>query len=480
MARRRAFGWSPWRLRTQLPASQVVVLPATAQGRELFLVLGLDWHTILGKDLAAQARRKARQQQATHWVHAGGRAESVGTVRLAARALAAGRLKAPREAHAAALLFARAAGAGVHAMAWRLSDGKCWLALTRDGQVLGGGDTVFGSTDRAARALQAAQTRFGGLQCAGDAVGLLTQPSMEGEAASFANHDLAKFAGAATPASALQSRLPGMRGVSAGVGGLVLLAVAVSAVPSLWQGRGHPEPDDTLAQTAGVPQEQDADRLWEIAITDFLAGTQLPTPQGLAMLWRTVGRMPLRPAGWLLREVRCELAQGAVWRCEANYRRLGRYASNEGFIERAWPDWTLRWSSLDDVSAVFQLPAEVAALSSSLPAAGPRFFPDADSLQRIRSLFSRVDVGLPQPLALAAPRDVNGSELPMPATLAIPRQRTIQLQGPMRSLALLGPSLTGRIAWRRFSLSLDPAARASMDGSILIATLSGVSYESQE
>ncbi len=501
---RRLRGFLSRRRRAGAGSSQlagVVLLPAAAQGREFLVVLGMAWHTILGKDLASQARRRARQAKATHWVHAGGRAESVGTVRLTRQALVLAGLPATRELHSAAQLFARSSGAGVHALAWRLNDGRCWFVLARDGQVLGSSDTVFESALDAAQALHAAYARFGAaLQYAGDAAGLLAnrgpdavssqagsgQPGQERQGLcepdfvrtdfpfQDAAFDLSMLAANASAASALQGRLGRLPNLPLPVAGLAGLALAGWMAQLAWQ------PASAPAVQAPEPQEQvlDPAMQWQLALDGFMAATLVPTYQGLEALWLAVGELPLRPQGWLLREVQCDLAQGVRWKCAAHYRRLNRLATNEGLVGRSLPGWHLQWNSLDDVSALFSL--EVQALALRLPVSEPaalRYFPGADSLQQIRALFSRVEVGLPRPVGLSVPRDASGAELPNPGGLAMPRQRSILLHGPLRSLALLGPSLTESIAWRGLTVSLDPAATASIDRSVLVATLSGVSYE---
>src|SRR5690606_12155233 len=45
---------------------------ARTDGNRLRLALGLQWHTVLGRDPSLQARRRARALRARYWVHAGG------------------------------------------------------------------------------------------------------------------------------------------------------------------------------------------------------------------------------------------------------------------------------------------------------------------------------------------------------------------------------------------------------------------------
>jgi len=465
-----------WQMRPARAAG-AVVLPAQVSGRGILVVLGMQWHTILGGDLTAQARRRARKVAATHWVHAGGRAESVGTIRLARRDLAAGRLGIAREAHSGAQLFARRSASGVHAMAWHLEDGRCWLALARDGQVLGNGDTVFETPAQAALALQAARARFGTtLQYTQEAAALLPPGPDQGVTAAEAP-DLSALAGAATAASALQKAPPGGQRVLLPAVGLCG-ALAVTAWWQVAQVRPRPSLPVVDSMSAAVI-EADHARRWQAAIDTFLRDARMPTHSSLQALWMAIGELPLQPAGWLLDGAQCDAANEGGWHCTVRYRRLNRLAGNEGLMALVPRVWQVDWTSLDEITASFRLAAPGHGSDRIAPASmsGRRFFPDADALQRIRAAFGRVDVGPAQPVSIAAPKDDSGLDLSRPPDIVLPQQRLIELQGPLRSFVLIGPSLTTRIAWTRLSLRIDPAAATSLRSSVLLATLSGVSYE---
>lgn len=483
---------------------EVVLLPVSAQGRDVLIVLGMRWHTILGRDLAAQARRKVRQHGASHWVHAGGRSESVGTVRLVTRRFggpagvgrkAASRLPANREAHSAAQLFARGAGGGTHALAWQLENGRCWLALVRDGQVLSEGDTVFDSAQQAGAALLAAQARFGELRYHGAATTLLADQSCVSEDAGEPPFALAQLASGLGAASILQSRRIAWSGARGALLGLLMLGITGWLLPTTWEDLRRPArevdaPYDALPQAQASPEQ-----LWRHALADFRTRTRLPGAQGLDGLWREVAALPLRPSGWLLREVQCAVAHADAWHCAAHYRRQLAHADNAGLVRRlqTGAGRELSWTSLDDATATFAVRvdtvpwqghprAEEVAAFPARDAGGEagrqtRYFPHADALQDIRRLFSRVEVGPPQAVAVAAPRGDDGAQLAVPDGWSLPTQRAVRVHGPLRSMALLDASLNGRIAWNQLSLTVDPAARVDIASSPLVATLSGVSYE---
>lgn len=467
-----------WRAGPGRESAGAAILPAHVSGRDILVVLGLHWHTILGGDLAAQARRRARKAGATHWVHAGGRAESVGTIRLARRALGTGRLGIAREAHSGAQLFARRNASGIHAMVWHLKDGRCWLALVRDGQVLGNGDTVFATPNEAALALQAAYARFGAaLQCTHEAAALLPHEQAPGFQVTADAPDLPALASAATAASALQKASLGGQRVLLPAAGLcaALAMVAWWRTTQTWT----PPPSPVADNIPLAVIEADRVHRWQESIDAFLRDTRVPSHLSLEALWLAIGKLPLQPAGWLLDGAQCDAMSSADWHCVARYKRLNRLADNEGFMALVPAAWQVRWTSLDEVTASFALAGPAHGLDRAMPApATPRrFFPDADVMQRIRAAFGRIDVGPAQPVSVPAPRDASGIDLPLSAGIVLPQQRLIELQGPLRSLALIGPSLTSRIAWTKLTLRIDPAAAVSLRSSVLHATLSGTSYE---
>src|SRR5690625_4149413 len=77
----------------------------SADGAAFDLILGLQWEAILGRDLTREARRRAQRRGATHWSHAGGRAEVVGMARIHVAERSAWRMPC-----SAAQAFARRAG----------------------------------------------------------------------------------------------------------------------------------------------------------------------------------------------------------------------------------------------------------------------------------------------------------------------------------------------------------------------------------
>lgn len=457
----------------------VVTLPVSTAVQEIHVVLGLQWQTVLGTDLHTRARRKARAAGATHWVHAGGRAESVGMAWLPSRAPALARRTV---AHAGAQLFARSMPAGIYVLAWALDDGRYWVAMARDGQVLGNGDAILPSREEALAVLHRARMRFGdSLRCLGAAAELLPAAADEDPIRRRAM-DLPALAAMASAASLLQPVRVALYRLPAPVIGLLLMALAGVAVQTWWRAQGvadAPEFRGALEQQGAPHVLVDAQAEWSLAIARQTAGLSAVTPRGLQQLWAALGRLPVMQSGWGLQRMHCDFS-GAEWRCTASYRRLSRHALARGFTNTLPPHWRLHWDALDSVQADFIVSADASALPLTASAsAPPGLLPAADALQPLRPLLRRVDVGRAGPLALVAPLDANGVPLPRPVRLEVPVQRPVTLEGPWRSIVVAAPALATGIAWQRVEIDVQLAAQAGLATSTFMASLYGVSYENR-
>ncbi|MBU4611359.1 type 4b pilus protein PilO2 [Achromobacter sp. GG226] len=440
----------PWP-RAATTAAGVVRLPAFSGGRDVELVLGLAWHTILGTDLRRAAWRRAREQRATHVVHAGGRSESVGTARLAG-----GRGPLRRELHAAAQLFATQAGPGAHALVWPMEADRFWVVQARDTRVLAGGDMVTDAPG-ARLAIAQFQQRFGG---EGRVCGTLEGAGL---AASAPAPTLDALAAGCGPGSLLQTRTRAWRSLA--------LAPMLLAVPALaWQTQREEAPPAADALDAPMALAPDPELVRRDALTAALAAVSGPTVAGIAAVWQAVGDLALRPAGWRLHAVRCRHRGDAGWACEADYARAEALATAAGLTAHAAAGhW--RWQGLDQATLQFDVSAPGRSLAlADLHVVGAGVIADADALQALRPAFAQVLVG--EAVAVPAPPGPDG-------LLAAPllRQRDIRLRGPLRSLPLIDATLTERVVWHTLQVSFEPGARAGRDASVVMADLQGTSYE---
>src|SRR5690606_11227208 len=138
-------------------------------------------------------------------------------------------------------------------------------------------------------------------------------------------------------------------------------------------------------------------------------------------------------AGWSLQSFQCR-AEGAVWRCQARYRRGVPLASAAAFMAQAWPEWQVQWDQFDEAVVRFDIdvdrhPLELAALRHS----GAGLIPDADALQTIRPLLRTMRVDEPRPVEVEPPRTASGAQLPRPPSMPQVAARELTLEAPLRS-----------------------------------------------
>lgn len=494
-----------------------VVVPVSTPERELLLVVGMQWHTILGSDLPAQARRKARHIGARYWVHAGGRSESVGTAALPRhrlsmrhpsnmatqhethandvwaesavspghrnegssvrqRSVRSGSVGFQKEAHSAAQIIALRHAVGVHAFTLQLPDTRYWVVVVRDGQVVNRSDVVVHTAAEAAQLLQQAIKRFGAeLQLSGQSSKLLGNPSSSRTSDSGSVSELMHLALETGPRSLLRtsSALPG------GARAAMVVTAASMAVASVW----YTEWRDAGAVPAGSAQPQlrlsalQTEHRWQQYLTQWLNSAGTPSHTGMQRLWQAIGTLPVAQAGWTLQSFHCQ-EQGVPWHCDARYVRSRTHASAAAFMALARPHWQVSWPQLDEASVQFKVQVARQPLDlDNLMHEPVGLIPDADLLQAIRPLLRAIRVDAPRSVQLQPPRDGNGAVLAKPDSVPSLATREITLQAPLRSFTLLTPELTKRIAWHELVVHLQPRVEPTTKTSVLMATLRGKSFE---
>ncbi len=446
----------------------VRVAARASDGSALDLILGLHWEAILGRDLTREARRRARQRGATHWSHAGGRAEVVGMTRLDA---------APRPPWrtpcAAAQGFARLAGPGVHLAAMPLPEdlGGFWLAVVRDGQVLTGGDRVLAGDDECAQAWHTWHERFG------DTLTLWGDGSPCGTA-ELRPLNWATLAAHVGPTAILHASRGGLGTPRAAAPRLAAFALAsVFPLAALWWWWQLDSAPTTPA--AAVGESLPGPEVWREALANWYRDTSLPTVQTLQQLVIGVLQVPASLRGWDVQRVSCQRTERSRWQCSAAYRRATPGARQEGLVA-ALPDaWHVQWRDLDHFDASWSfVGAERSVSPAQLQPDPERWFTDADRLLRWRPAWQRLEVGAVESIALR-PRLADGQPAPpVPRGWHPPSRRSLLLYGPLRSLSVLDEALTRRIAWHALDIQFGDEPRPDLVRSALMLTLQGVLYES--
>ncbi|HEY9571579.1 MAG TPA: hypothetical protein VIR76_00500, partial [Pusillimonas sp.] len=123
------------------------------------------------------------------------------------------------------------------------------------------------------------------------------------------------------------------------------------------------------------------------------------------------------------------------------------------------------------------------AASGSVPLARQRLIGSSENerhffsaMQGLRTAFSHLQIGKPQPLPISAPKDEQDKPVVRPTHLFAYFSRSLHISGPLRSASLLLPH-TSFIAWNKAVLTLREMDRPSLRDSGLNLTLQGVLYE---
>jgi hypothetical protein len=408
------------------------------------MVFGMDWIPLLGGPESAPAL--ARRQGASHRVLSGDPPGALG--------LAAGLPR--RGAHwSAADLLARQHPRGTVACVLSL-DAQSWHVLAaHEGVALARADRSYADPEQADQALDALRLAYPRLEMLGGDSGP--------DATAACLQALARRS----------SVTPALVPVRSTHRLSVVLVIVLCAGLALALRLGRPD------RANGVPQPS-VQEAWERSLAQVLAQRPIHGPEGTRALLQALYRQPVRLAGWSLQSVRCESrAGGAGWHCLGEYRREDRGADNRGLMRAAPADWRLDFPSLDRVRASWplSLPGRLPD-PPLLPAAGLLARDWASALQAVLPAFSVLRLEPPRPLPVPAPRDDQGRELPRPAGLPVLAVRTLRVEGPLRSAALLIP-LAQSVSWHRAILTFAADTRPGLRASRLILHLEGAIHEHQ-
>lgn len=407
------------------------------------LAFGLDWVPLLGEPEAAQAQ--ARRQGASHRIVSGDPPAALGL----ARGLPPG-----LTCWSAADLLARRHPRGTVACMLPLDAGLWHVLAAHEGVALARADRAYPDETLACEAIEALRRAHPKLellaaQAGPDTAGLL--------------QTLAHQAGGCRPLKLTRRR--GLRLT------LLMMAVALSAAGWLRWGGG--------AAASAVP-DPDARADWHAALARTLARQPLHGEAGTRALLDALYRQPARIGGWSLHDLRCQpRPDDALWHCVGEYRRQGFEADNRALLRAAPTGWRLDFPSLDVARAAWTVTVPgLRPEPHSLPRAGLLARDWVSELQAVLPAFSVLRLEASRPLAVPAPRDAQGQELPLPKDLPTLAVRVLRVEGPLRSGALLAP-LARAVSWHKAALTLAPGARPGLRASRLILHLEGTVYENR-
>lgn len=449
---------SPDRKHDRQPARQNYrLIPISGSGNQL--VLGLAWQTLLGEDLAREALRAARRNQATHYTQSGARSPAVGLLKATGKE---SRAKTGSRLFSAAAAFAQAHAHGPHAVSCALADGAIWLAVAVDGVVQAGGDRILRGAAEAQAALDEAKARYGEVQL------------YSNEIPGALPFSLPQLAALVNEQSALRRASFKLSMVSPAwwtALGLLLAYLAWDTGASWWQER---QIRDQQRQQALHP-EADAAALWKQALATWAESVRVDGNAGLARILAVIGQAPVAPGRWQLVEVDCQPAASS---CTALYRRT-RLADNLS-LRAALPEgWKIEWLNLDNASARLPIPSDDKPLAlADLPTANALNDSWAPQWQALRPALADFTLSRAAAVPVPAPnlKLPDGLEQPvaLPAGMTLPQARELVINAPLRSLHAL--SLPPTSAITQLQARYTPGTRPALLTSPFMATLKGTIY----
>ncbi|MFY3457733.1 hypothetical protein ACOTJD_13810 [Achromobacter xylosoxidans] len=442
-------------------------------GTDNQLVLGLTWQTLLGEDLAREALRTARRNQATHYTQSGARSPAVGLLKASGKE---SRAKSRSRLFSAAAAFAQAHAHGPHVVSCALADGAIWLAVAVDGVVQAGGDRILRSAAQAQTAIDEARARYGDIQ--------LYSNEVPG-ASPFSLPQLAALANEQCTLRRASFKLSMIAPAWWVALSLLLAYLAWDTGASWWQERQVREQQRQQA----LHPEVDAAELWKQALNTWADSVRVDGDAGLARILAAIDQIPAAPGRWQLVEVDCRPAES---RCAALYRRT-RLADNNSLRAALPQGWGIQWLNLD--SATVHLPiapideqdtgsaARGRGANRTLALAG---LPTASALneswmpqwQALRPALADFTLSPAAAVPVPAPniKLPDGLEQPvaLPPGMKLPQARELIINAPLRSFFALQlpPASTITQLQARYTPDVRPALLTSQ----FMATFKGTIY----
>lgn len=409
---------------------------------------GIDWKTLIGRDLANRSHKEASALKATHYVAAGNHSAAVGTIQLKDEK----KRKQNRKLYSAAAIFAQRHTNGAIISTYNIGDDLVYVVAAFDGVVVKGYDIVC-SVREAEAYIADFRARYENSHLVGDD----TDPTLYLNAKSEL-----------VPVKSSFEKIP--MPLKVGVGILLLLMIADSSWTQWKQYQARKE------RAASVRDVIDGHAEWTKSLDKWAQGVKVDGPKGLRAAYNTLADIPMRVGGWKLAEGQCS-ASASGWSCSARYDRTTS-STNESFQSNLMPGWTARWDGLMSAIGVWQLPAtRIPLVRKNIPPVAEMSVDYISRLQDVLPAFRKVELTPPVKIMVAEPvvqqRNFKGQvemvKVPYPSNQAkgieIPSIQTLKVTGPLRSLSVLpmpGQSVIKQIRFVVDERGVIPSIRDSI------------------
>lgn len=413
------------------------------------LVFGLTWEPVIGSNGRAQALRASRRARSSHMVFSSAVMASVGHASLETKRrkgmnmYSAAQCVASMHTGGSVLLLARIEGQGI------------WMLACHEGTVVSRTDCFCDNLDQVERIVEELRQIYSQLQI----IDALANPE------NFSLEMLLEQAGKNSQLELITS----VRNLFAGYGHWLFYLFIASGV-AYWVFPSRSE--NTLSVHM---QSLDAHAIWSEA-TDQVLGQKQSGVVGAKALLQTLYQVPANIKGWSLLHVICQ-AQGARWDCQSAYTRGHKGVDNETFFRSMPAAWQVQVVALDQIRVRWHIehldaPLKLAVLQSR--DATNRGLVSA--LQRIEPAFERISLGQAEALQVVPSLQDSATVVARPLSIPGVARRSLELSGPLRSVALL-QAHAHSISWNRIELAYRPETVVGLRESRMHIVLTGDIHE---
>lgn len=426
--------------------------------REAFLVFGgITWQPLLGSNLARQSEKLASSKKATHFVAAGEYSAAVGTIQLPEEKKG----HTQRNLYSAASVFAQAHQSGLLITTQEMPDGRLWVVAAHDGIVVRDTDILL-SVAEAQELIEKIKQRHS------------KAVVIKGE------FDTLQYLNNKSKLRPVRNTL---QKIPKPVKIFVIFLLLLMVFDTLWnEYKKYKIRQERALETS---QYVDAHAEWTKALNWWASTVKPDGRSGLINLYIELGKTPMKIGGWNQSETSCARAPNG-WSCSARYE-AGVNATNLSFIHNMPKGWTATWNGLTTAIGSWSINVE----RSSIKRANIQKVSDfsllyVSSLQKVLPGLKKVSLSPPVVVQVPAPQVYinrgHGEELvtiPYPDEnndgIEFPQVQTIEVEGPLRTMAVL-PLINDTVIKKlRFEVGSQGAAPSLRD-SIFTATLTGEIY----
>lgn len=445
-----------------------------AQTRQTWL-FGMRWFPSLGNKGRRQLYRNLRQQ-GFMWAVTHGKSLSLVGVPSGHEAT-----KPTRQTLSAAAAFACAHPQGVHALCLEVTGVGVWFVASSDGCVLSETDRWYASLAQAQLALQPLRERHDPLRY----VHVVWTPVAQATSADTSSRHNTDPSSPETspppePVANAAATPEFLRGRARKDCQFHKLPAAQSSWP-LWLAFGCLGAAAVLVvhRLWWAPARPQAQRPLVIALPDKPITVKVHDPDRLRDVFMAWQQLPVDPAGWLLKGVRCAVV-GTHVQCVANYQRQRPDADNAGLAGHAPASWRFTPDTLEQAQLQRSLTLPLLAQpASSLMTTDQGL----TRLQRASGELASASVGKPRPVAGSSVRlgQQQGVQQGVPAvspsgvargtTTSLVRRAVsvrLALRQRKRLMALQLP-----VRWQQMDLLVVPGAQIDQRQGYLMVAMQG-------